>query len=212
MARFRIKPLGYGALSRASQPRSALVPEAITHWLYDTATYTDNSTTELSFFTSTQTDKSLSNLEVAGTLPDPNFFAIQGAYVDFINNAAGTPYVSTAAGSNVGNINDIGLLLLNGRARFILTISDKRYGPWPLSLLHGTGAVDGVMSGTFTAEESLQAGFPAPIGVPMYIGGSIVIPPKVGFSAQILYPSAVDLVNDFRVRLVLEGVLYRRVS
>lgn len=202
-------PKTWGQIKADLTPKS---PECIPFWLYDTQTYTDNSTTELTFFAATSTDRSITNLESGGTLPDPNTLYVYGIFLDYFNNASGTPYVSstTAATENVGNINDIGLLHMNGRSRLLLTISDKRYGPWPAAAFPGLGAVQGFGWGTTTAEETLQYGFNAlaPRG---YIGGAIMIPPKVGFQVTMTWPAAVDLVADYRVRCTLYGALYRKV-
>lgn len=212
MPKISIPVLDYDGLVQSANPRSAQVPESVPWWFYDTQTYTDNATTQLTFFAATTGDRSLSNLESGGQIPDPNFFAIHYFNADFMNNGAGTPYETStvAASQNVGAIDDIGRLLLSGRARFTLTISDKRYGPWPLSVTGGTGAAQGFGWGTTTAEETVQYGHNALTGG-AYIGGKIMIPPKVGFSVVIDWPAAVDLTADYRVRLTMYGVYYRRI-
>lgn len=210
MPKINIPVLNYEQLVAMANPRSAQIPEAVPWWFYDTQTYTDNSTTQLTFFAATTGNRDLSNLESGGQIPDPNFFAIHYFNADFMSNAAGTPYATTGAGGIAGALDDVGRLLLSGRARFTLTISDKRYGPWPLSVTGGTGAAVGNGWGTFTAEESIQTGYNALHGG-AYIGGKIMIPPKVGFSVVIDWPAAVDLTADYRVRLSMYGVYYRRI-
>lgn len=202
-------PRTWQEVSRDLQPRS---PEGIPHWLYDTQTYTDNSSTELTFFAATSTDRSLTNLESGGTLPEPNTLYLHNIFIDYLSSTA--PYVSTAAGGVAGFIDDFGQLHMNGRGRVVLTIADKRYGPWPITAFQGLGAVNGFGWGTFTAEESLQYGHNA-LGVGSgrgVIGGAIIIPPKVGFSVVITWPAALNLTGDARLRVTLHGALYRKVA
>lgn len=205
-----IIPKSWEQIKQDLQPKS---PEAIPDWLYDTQTYTDNATTELTFFAASQADRSVSNLQSGGALPADTALYLYNIYVDYYNNAAGTPYVSstTAATENVGNINDIGLLAVNGRGRLTLTLANKEYGPWPLNAFGGLGAVQGFGWGTVTAEETMQYGHNA-LHNRGWIGGAIVLPPQIGFSVRINWPAAVDLTGDYRVRVVLAGTRYRKVQ
>lgn len=218
MPRIAIPVLGYDDLVQSANPRSAAVPESIPWWFYDTQTYTSTATTQLTFFAATTGNRDLSNLESGGQIPDPNFFAVHYINADFMQNAAGTPYTTTAgigaAVTNASALNDVGELLLSGRARFTLTISDKRYGPWPLSVTGGTGAALGFsaiagLSGAGNAQRS-DFGYNALTGG-AFIGGKIMIPPKVGFSVVVDWPAALTLTGDYRVRLTMYGVYYRRI-
>lgn len=211
--KYPIQKLDYNALARAANPPSGGVPECVADWLYDTQTYTDNTSTELTFFGAAQSDRSLSNMGSGGQLEDPQFFIVQCIYVDCMNNAAGTPYLTstTAAAQNVGAVDDVGKLILSGRGRLTLTVSDKRYGPWPLSAFRGTGAALGFGWGTTTAEETVQYAHNA-LGDGGFIGGTIIIPPKVGFNIVLTWPAAVDLTADYRIRVTMQGPRYRRVS
>jgi hypothetical protein len=194
-------------LMAASNPVNAGQPEAIPWFLYSTKTYTDNSTTRLTFFDSVENDKTLSNMETAGALPDPQFMIVHYVTCDILREP------TTAAGGVDGAINDIELLLkATGRAIFTFKMSNKDYGPFPLTLCHSTGGATGVVAGTFTAEEQIQQannGIPGSGGFPF--GGALVIPPKVGFSVVLEVAAAVNLTADVRIRMGLAGVLYRRV-
>lgn len=193
-------------LAAQANPVSAGQPEAIPWFLYDTQTWTDNSTTNATFFQTVQTDKTLGNMESAGQLPDPQYFIVHYVTCDLLR----TP--TTAAGDKVGALDDIDLFLKSGRAMFTFKMSNKDYGPFPLTLCHSTGGATGVGYGTFTAEESIQQannGIPGSGGFPF--GGSIVIPPKVGFSVRVETAAAVDMTANLSVRMGLAGVLYRRV-
>lgn len=218
MPKIAIPVLDYDGLVASANPQSARVPESIPWWFYDTQTYTSGATTQLTFFAATQAARDLSNLVSGGQIPDPNFFAIHYINADFMQNAAGTPYTTTAgigaAVTNANALNDVGMLLLSGRGRFTLTISDKQYGPWPLSVTGGTGAAQGFiaiagLTGAGNAQRS-DFGYNALHGG-AYIGGKIMIPPKVGFSVVVDWPAALTLTGDYRVRLTKYGVYYRRV-
>ena len=172
------------------------------------------------FFAATSASRDLGNLPTGGALPDPNFFALHYIYFDFMSNAAGTPYLTASAGAtlpaNTGALDDIGRLLLSGRGRLTITISDKQYGPWPLSVTGGTGAAMGFLSDTnATTAAAAQAvshqfGYNSLHGG-AYIGGKIIIPPKIGFQAQTDWPAALTLTANYQVRLTFYGVYYRRV-
>jgi hypothetical protein len=189
-------------------------------WFYDTQLYTSGTTVQQVFFSTTATSRDLGNLPTGGALPDPNFFAIHYLYCDFMQNAAGTPWMTVSAGAatpaNTGALDDVGRLLISGRARLTLTISDKQYGPWPLSVTGGTGAALGFLSDTNATTAagnqavSHQFGYNALHGG-AYIGGNIIIPPKIGFQGQIDYPAALTLTGNYQVRFTMYGVYYRRI-
>lgn len=187
-------------------PPSGRSQEAIWHQLYDTQTYTDNSTTRLTFFAATNSDATLSNMEAAGMLPSPQSFAVHNICCDAWTAAP----VSTAAGGVTGNLDDLALLMLVGRPTWTLNISSKRYGPYSLSTLHGTGGPQGIGYGTFTAEESLQ--FARNDNSPGWnYYGKVGIPEQVAFNVEVVWAAAQQLTADWRIRLSLFGVLNRRV-
>lgn len=195
-----------GELAAAANPASAGQPEAIPWFLYDTQNYVDNSTTRLQFFQTVQTDRTLGNMEAAGQLPDPQYFIIHYVTCDILR------VPTTAAGGQDGAINDLELLLKSGRAIWTFNMSNKSYGPFPLTLCHSTGGTTGQGWGTFTAEESIQYannGIPGSGGFPFL--GALVIPPKVGFNVTLELAAAVNISADVYIRLGLAGVLYRRV-
>lgn len=189
-------------------PPSGRSPEAIWHLVYDTKTYTDNSTTSLNFFDSTNVGTlDLSNMEIAGQFPAPQIFNIHGIFFDLWTAAP----VSTAAGGVTGNVNDVYLLIFVGRPRWLLTIQQKNYGPYPLASLHGLGAPIGFGYGTFTAEESLQ--FASNDRTPGWnYNGSITIPPQTAFQFNITWAAAQDVTADYRMRVSMSGKLSRAVK
>ena len=205
---FAIRPKTFQQLNAEAFPQSVGQPECFAHYWYDTQTYLDNATTQLTFFAATQADRSLSNLPTAGQLEDPQFFEIHCIMLDAVADAG---FVTTAAGGVAGAIDDLGLLMVTGRPRVTLNISDKQYGPWPATLMHASGGPVGFGWGTFTAEESLQYGNNGPPDGGLFIGGSIIIPPKVGFRLTMDWPAAVNLTDDYRLKMTLGGVLHRAV-
>lgn len=193
-------------LAAAANPSTAGQPEAIPWFLYDTQTWTDNATVRSTFFGAANNDKTLSNMESGGQLPDPQYMIVHYITCDLLR------LPTTAAGGVDGALNDIELFLKGGRATFTFQMSNKAYGPFPLSLCHSTGGATGIGYGTFTAEESIQQsnnGIPGSGGFPF--GGALVIPPKVGFSVVVETAAAVNMTADLSIRMGIAGVLYRRV-
>lgn len=210
----------YQQLVNAVNPLGAGAPESIPWWFYDTQLYTSGTTVQQVFFATNPASRDLGNLPTGGALPDPNFFGIHYINVDFMSNAAGTPYLTTSAGAtlpaNTGALNDVGSLLLSGRGRFVLTLSDKQYGPWPLSVTGGTGAALGQAMDTnatttaATQAVSKQFGYNALTGG-AFIGGKMILPPKVGFQITLDWPAALTLTGNYQIRVTMYGVYYRRV-
>ena len=220
MAKIAIPVAGsYDQLVAASNPGTVNGPETTPWWFYDTQLYTQGTTTTLTFFSSPGATLDLSNMPIGGTLPDPNFFGMHYINVDFMQNASGTPYLTASSAAATipatGAIDDVGRLLLSGRGRITVIISDKRYGPWPLSVTGGTGAAQGfmaVLSGTTlgTASQMASYGYSALTGG-AYLGGKIIIPPRVGFSCTLDWPAALTLTGNYEIRVTFYGVYYRRV-
>lgn len=202
----KFRALNRAQIQAAATPPSGRAQEAIWHAVYDTQTYTDNSTTRLVFFQSTNSDKTLSNMEASGQFPSPQSFQIHNICVDFITAAP----LSTAAGGVDGDLNDLALLMWAGRPTWTLTISSKQYGPYPLTALHGTGGPTGFGWGTFTAEESLQYARNEPSPGWNYYG-RIIIPEQVSFSLEMNWAAAQNISADYRIRCTMFGVLNRRV-
>jgi len=210
----------YEALVAAVNPRTANAPESVPWWFYDTQLYTSGTTVSQVFFAATTAARDLGNLPTGGSFPDPNFFALHYIYTDFMLNSAGTPYLTVSAGAatpaNTGALDDVGRLLLSGRGRLTLTISDKAYGPWPLSVTGGTGAALGFLSDSNASTAAASQGVSHQFGYNAlhggaYVGGKIIIPPKIGFQAQIDWPAALTLTGNYQVRVTFYGVYYRRI-
>jgi len=194
-------------LRNLATPSTGGGPEAIWHQFYDTQTYVDNTTTRLTFFQNTNADNTITNMPAAGQLPDPQWLSIYSITCDFL-----TQNTSIAATSQVaGEYNDLALLLKVGRPNFVLTISDKRYGPYSLTLLHATGGPVGFQaSGNTAATGNAQlANNTFTPGWNYY--GSVIIPPKTNFNIECVWAAAQDTTANVLIRLSLHGILSRRV-
>lgn len=200
-------PRSFRELDQLISPEKYDAGEAIPYILYDTQLYTSGTTTEQTFFTQATNDRTLSNLGGApGQLPDPQYFEIHNLGFDILADA------TTAAGTEVGALDDVAKLMLVGRPFFQMFISDKLYGNGPLSFLHTSGGPLGNGWGTFTAEESIQVATNSyPDGGWNWQGG-VIIPPKVNFSVVARWSAAQTLaIGNTQLRFWLLGILHRRV-
>lgn len=204
----KFTPMPNSVVQQRSTPQSGMSAEVIWHQLYDTQTYTDNATTRSVFFQVANADKTLSNMEASGQLPSPQMFQIHNVALDILS----TIPVTTAAGGIAGVLNDLALLIFGAAQRptWTLHISQKAYGPYSLTTLHGTGGPTGFGWGTFTAEESIQFAKNDPVGGWNYFG-QLTIRQQESFDVELNWAAAADTTEDKRFRVSLFGVLNRRV-
>lgn len=204
------------ALTRAEldeevSPSNPNQPEVIPWQLYDTQSQATGVSTTLVFYQTIQGDKTLGNMEGPGQLPDPQYFVVHYAACDILQVPVATALASEPNGgwANVEN------MLKTCRASFELNMSNKRYGPFSLTMCHATGGATGAGYGYGTAANGTSAGLvnngvPGSGGFPF--GGALVIPPKIGFDVKILWGTAPTLVGGpINIRFSLVGALYRRV-
>jgi hypothetical protein len=192
--------------ARATVPYAG-APEAIWHQAYDTQNFVTAATLNLSFFQVTSVDPTISNMSSAGQFPDPQWLTLYDITLDFLNE----PTSVAAAPGGAGQLLDIARMLLVGRAIWTLTISDKNYGPYSASLLHGTGGPVGfVATGNTAATGSQQYGSNA-LNPGWNYQGSLIIPPKTNFAFQMRW-AAVQTINlsPTPIRASLHGILSRR--
>jgi hypothetical protein len=195
------------AVEAAATPPSGSSAEAIWHQLYDTQTFTDNSTVRLTFFTNPSADRTLTNMAGGGgTLPRPQTLQIYNITLDILS----TIPVTTSA-TLTGVLNDLALLIFGAAQRptWTLTISDKSYGPYSLTTLHGTGGPVGFGFSSDGAE-IIQFAKNDPAGGWNY-RGRVIIPEQANFQFAIDYAATADISEDKRFRVSLFGVLNRRV-
>jgi hypothetical protein len=197
-------------LDNMSNPVMMNQPEVVPWQLYDTASIATAAAGPFTFFTALNADKTLCNMEGPGQLPDPQYFILQYIAADWLQPAA----VDTGAvvATNLANLDNI---LKTARATITLNVSNKRYGPFSLTTCHSTGGATGSgwAEGATAAGAQIAAinnGIPGSGGFP--IGGSVVIPPKIGFDITVNLGVAATLTNGpVNLRISMFGALYRRV-
>lgn len=204
--RYSVKPLRKAQLAALADPQSANQPEALPWVLYDTQSLANGGIGPLVFFQTVNVDKTLSNMEGPGQLPDPQYFQIFYWGVDFLLPA----FVGT--GAIGGPIADIANILFTTRATWTFNISNKRTGPFPLSFMHSSGGPTGFYAATLTAPASKEYGNNGIFDGGFCVNGALVIPPKLGFDVTIAVAAAVTLTDTpLNVRAWQAGVLYRKV-
>lgn len=204
----RVVPKTRQQLYALAYPETANQPEAISHIIYDTQTYTSGSTTTLTFFNTQQSDPTLGNLEQAGALTDPQWFEIHNWGLDVLQDGSAIVGVT-----ETGIADDIQKLTLVGRPIFTFAMSNKQYGPYPLSFLHTSGGVQAfIAAGNTAATGNIQfANNSFPDGGWNW-RGNVIIPPKVGFKVTVQWSAAQTLAaGNPNLRMWMAGVLHRRV-
>ena len=195
----------FQSLVARGNPTSAVQPEAFRDVLYDTQSVT-STTTSLNYFATVQTDKTLGNLSVAGSLPAATFFAISAISSELLCPVA-------AGGATGGNsITDASLILISARPIIQLTIADKTYGPFPLAYAGAAGGMDAQAGGTTTADTNFFGiGQSGPNGG-YFFGNTIILLPNVQFSLSVTLSAAQGSLSASRnLRVSLHGTRYRRV-
>lgn len=208
MPRYPIVPKSRQTLLDLATPDTASQPEAVPQTFYDTQAYTSTTTVTQTFFQATNADRTLSNMDAAGQFPDPQFFEIYYIQFDFL-----FPAISTNAGVG-GNLDDMTRLLNGGRGIFTLQLSNKNYGPWRIRSAHGAGPFmpGGMVNQNATAATTQQIGVNGFPDGGMWIGGQIVIPPKLNFSIVTTFAAAQTIATTpLNIRCSLVGTLHRRV-
>ena len=201
-----MRPRRWGELQQLLTPVAG-EPESLPYIFYDSQLYTSGTTVSQDFFTNVNTDRTLSNMETAGVLPQPHVFEVHRLFVDVLSrpsdNGAATP---------LGQIDDLAQLFHTARATITFTMASKTLGPIPLRAIGPSHSIQGAISGTFTAPVVHQAGWRAFTGG-YPINGLIVIPPQQRFGFTINYASASTLEGgNVYVALSLLGALHRKVS
>ena len=191
-------------------PELASQPEVIPHVLYDTQALANNGVGPLVFFQNTNNDLTLSNMESAGQLPDPQYFEVFYIACDILQVPTATALASepNQALANVENI------LKTNRATVEFVMANKSYGRIPLTVCHATGGAtfSGYGYGTAangTSSGVVNNGIPGSGGMPY--NGALVIPPKNAFKLILSVAAAVTLSATVNIRMSLVGNWYRRV-
>ena len=199
-----------GELDDLANPQSANQPEVVPWSLYDTQTIASAAAGPFTFFTALNTDKTLCNMEGPGQLPDPQYFIVQYVAADLLQ----VPTATALANEPNEALANVEKLLKTARATFTFNMSNKRYGPFPLTMCHATGGAtfSGYGYGTAangTSSGVVNNGVPGSGGFPF--SGALVIPPKIGFDVTVNLAAAQTLSASVLLRMSLVGALYRRV-
>lgn len=214
----RIKdPFGYGFAGYAvplpdelKQKAGTIYPQGmqlITQPLWHTQTYTDNSTTSLSFFNAV-TSGITGNMELAGAISFPKSFIIRAVrYVPQVSNS----FQATAAVVAVWN--DLSLLSFN--SYHTLRVLDKEYLRVPSIMLpSGTGLGNNAAAGTFTAPAVVGAGN---WGIADPRATYILLDPlwletQVAFTYTQTWSAAQDISGNQSITIVFDGQFVRPVQ
>lgn len=202
-----VRALTASELSAKSSPASTQggALESYRASFFDTETYPAAGIGELDFFVTTKADPTLSNMRTAGQFQDPDFFQLWALALDFI-----LPVSADAAPTAWADMDN---LVRTGRPIVTLNISDKNYGPWLATEMHGTGGATGFgysdagVVGVLDHEYANNG----ILGHSLWLDGSIIIPPKIGFRINIRWGNAQAVAADTLVRPVMQGVIARRI-
>jgi hypothetical protein len=181
--------------------------QLITQGLWNTQTYVDVTTTQLTFFNTIPTALN-GNMEQAGTISYPKSFIVR--VPRFIINLAAS-YSATAAIPPVWN--DMSLLIFNSYHTF--RVLDKQYYRMPSYIFPGGVGLGGVAAAaTFTAPATIAAaghGLADPRTCYVLID-PLYIETQVSFVYTVDWPTAVDLSANQSVTVFLDGQFVRPVQ
>lgn len=186
--------------------QSPVALEVIQDCLYDTLTYTSATTTELIFFAESiaTVTRDVTNMTVAGMLPNPESFLIQAPRLFF-------KWVPTSAATMAASvINDLSLLVNTGIVTF--KFGNKTYGPMPLWLLSAGSFPNNVIAAADTTKDIVSYG---QLGGPLFsFFPNIMISPLQAFSASMTWPAgAVTLgAGNPKISLLFDGQRARAVQ
>jgi hypothetical protein len=183
--------------------------EVIPHMLYDTATYTDNTTTSLPFFTTNRATADLSNMQTPGQLQNGQTFLAQA--ISIYCKTQVTTDDAGAAGAFASIFNDVVLLSNTGIMRMV--IGEKRYGPWPLWRLPASTFTKGVLA-TAGAEAANLVHDYGQLDGPLYsLFPNLLISPLQQFNVTLEWPAgAVNLTGNVVMEVLLDGQLARTIQ
>ena len=207
MAAIQIVPKSVADLQAIVKPAGGL--EFYPHGIFDTQSYVSATTVQLTYFTGTNADATLNNLEQPGALPENTYFEIHRIMCDpFIPPTTQATSAAPAALLDIWN-----LLFGTGRGIFTLFINSKKYGEEVLSMFHGTGGPIGFMAMTAAASNQTSYANNGVFDGGWYVGGRLVISPKSSFKAVLNWAAAQTLAaGNSNIRLVQQGVYYRPIQ
>jgi hypothetical protein len=199
--------------------------EGIRQTLYDFQTYAAAGQTSLSFFQVPlgQAGKTVAdtNIEVAGSLPQPKHFLVESIEVRFwpgvLPVVSQTGVLGTQAASNYTN--DVETVSQSGSLNFF--IGSKTYleeapiGRFPpKTKVEAYFAVSQTVNQAAPADQENQITMDLAYfcGRPYFINPATLLIPTQNFKVTLAWPAAVALpsLQDARIGVVLDGILYRQ--
>lgn len=189
--------------------------EAITQPLYSYQAYPAAGAATMVFFqnpASGVTTREDTNMELAGQLPAPQKFLIQGIGVDYL---PGTSAARFGAGSANGQLNDVYAILRRGF--LTLTIGSKNYlnvSPLmtlpPRSHINGVAAAADATTAAANLQTMVQVGYS---DGDVYKPTPLLLEASQNFRVEIAWPGGVVPIPSAdasaRIGVVLYGTLYR---
>lgn len=196
-------------LQRRVRPLDATLPEANIDVLYDTQTYVAAGSQQLNYFSNVNADQTLSNMELAGSLPADTYFDVHRIFIDFLRLPT-----ATTANTAAGLINDIAILLNTARGTLTFTQLAKPLGPIPIRLIGASGGVGNTVMASGRAD---AAGAIVQYGTSPDNGGwpanaSLKLGPSTKFGMQLNFVNGVAISADTPIAITLLGIKYRRLA
>jgi hypothetical protein len=189
--------------------------EAIRQPLYDYQAYAAAGQTSLTFFAvpNGQSGKTLSdtNMETAGSLPNPKRFLVLGISLQFFPGTV-LPGQAPAAANIDAFVNDV-YEVFTSTSYLELFIGSKSYIQAPINAFPATTRLQGfgyaADATTLAATSFTRTGYAASAGNPFQMSPPVMLEPTQNFKVTLNWPSVVAITNAGRVGVHLHGVLYR---
>ena len=189
--------------------------EGIKASLYDFQTYATAGTTQMTFFQTPigQSSKTKydTNMEAAGSLPNPKNFLVTGIEVMFFPGSAVSIYGAGAV--NKGILDQMAIFKSGYLEMFIGSktyLTEAPLGVFPPSVgLSGFAARSDTT--TAGATQAAQDGYAVWAGEPYKMNPPILLEPTQNFNVTLNWPTAVATPSgvDGRIGVRLRGLLYR---
>ena len=164
-------------------------------------TYTDNSTTQLSPFSTVQTGSVTGNTELAGTIPNQLHFIIRAIK---INVETGASYQTTGAVATA--FNDI--FLLTNNAIYTLQVLRKVYLQIPLYMLPAGVGISGVLASADTTNHATWAyathGLPDPRAV-WVLTNPLLLFQQTSYQVTLAWEAAQDISGNTVISTIHDG-------
>jgi hypothetical protein len=194
----KIATYAYDFLQSRVVPQSLNAPEALPWVLYDTVTLATLGT-HLDAFRNVNADPTMSNMDVAGSLPAGVYFDVHRIFI--------TPLLATTVATTLA---DIAILYNIARGTFTFTVNAKPIGPFPIRFAGDAGQPS--FAGTAAPAAGGTAGL---VGGPMNggfpVNGAIKLSPAQKFGVGLDFASTALSVS-IPIQVALLGVLYRKIG